>query len=71
MPFFVGDLNEFYVNIGRVGADDGRDFYQFSRPVEGLLNISVQPLSAPVSVEILDNFGNVLSAFNASEENGG
>ena len=69
MPFFVGDLNELYVNIGRVGADDDLDFYQFSRPVEGLSNISVQPLQAPVSVEILDNFGNVLSAANSSVEN--
>ena len=50
MPFFVGDLNELYVNIGRLSADADLDLYQFSGLVEGSFHIGVQPLSAPVSV---------------------
>lgn len=71
MPFEIGELNEWYANIDRVGAENSLDLYQFSRSEAGSFTIGVRSLSAPVSVEILDNLGNVLSAVNASKENGG
>jgi len=71
MPFEIGELNEWYANIERVGVEAPLDWYEFSRPVSGSFTVSVQPLSAPVSVELLDNLGNVLSAIDASESDGG